>query len=86
MRMVAHTAAVDVNVAQTAAADVNGPRGTQRGERRWQTAASAMDLALTAKRNLSPGEPATQPSPIAKARGRSVPVPRGLNIPPVVVP
>eukprot|EP00975_Prorocentrum_lima_P009086 1933463-Prorocentrum_lima.AAC.1 len=63
MRMVAHNAA----------ADVNGPRVVPRGERRWQTAASAMDVALTAKRILSPGEPARQPSPIAKARGRSAP-------------
>eukprot|EP00975_Prorocentrum_lima_P052206 10936906-Prorocentrum_lima.AAC.1 len=67
MRMVAHNAA----------ADVNGPEVVPRGERRWQTAASAMDVALTAKRNLSPGESATQHSPAARARGRSAPVPRG---------
>eukprot|EP00975_Prorocentrum_lima_P032100 6741308-Prorocentrum_lima.AAC.1 len=45
-----------------------------------------MDLALSAKRGLSPGEPATQPSPAAKSRGLSAPIPRGVNIPAVVEP
>eukprot|EP00975_Prorocentrum_lima_P011291 2398331-Prorocentrum_lima.AAC.1 len=49
-------------------------------ERRWQTTAGAMDAAMAAKRNLSPSTSENQPSPTSKARGRSVPVPRGLEV------
>eukprot|EP00975_Prorocentrum_lima_P040907 8593225-Prorocentrum_lima.AAC.1 len=45
-----------------------------------------MHAALTAKHSLPFGESATQPSPVAKARGRSARIPRGLDVLPAVVP